>query len=631
MFTQTPRINFFLTGVIWLTAVIGLSGQVNSHDAVRLQRQSLASFEAGDFNKALTGFTAVHEIDPKNAMVCYYQGICLVELNKELDDAIELLYAASIKDVPADVNYYLGRAYLQDYNFSDARKYFERFEMKASRQELKSYNIKHWIRTCRSAREITSAYNPFEVMNVTFIDLSDSVQYAQVKMKGGQLQRKPAEYFTDNEDHDGLTGLMFVPHSISRGDYLYFSGYSRNHKNGAELFRVRNRGKRAWNEPEEIDALNSSGNEILPYFDPIEKDLYFASDGRPGIGGYDLFKSHYDSERDTWSEPLNMGFPVNSVMDDYLLLPGSDLGMVMFFSTREGTDSTVTVYRVHLAEPKKQTDPNDNEILKQIANLGGVASDILAEWTQLEASADAGQLNQLSAHPGTAAEKVGSGPLEEGAYQLLLAEVLKHQAASDSLKDLASQARARIKASSDPNDKWVWQKQIMLWEKKAHDEAMLAGEHYQTLEASRTQPASREPGAGIIEADTVIGEITRYRFITPAPPAPVNNFEILADSPYDRNHPIPFDVALPEGIRYMIQLGAFSEEVEPDAFQGIAPILGEHLATSDIVKYYAGKFSHYDDASTALSIVRSHGYEDAFIVAWYNGTHVPVQKAKQLE
>jgi hypothetical protein len=50
-----------------------------------------------------------------------------------------------------------------------------------------------------------------------------------------------------------------------------------------------------------------------------------------------------------------------------------------------------------------------------------------------------------------------------------------------------------------------------------------------------------------------------------------------------------------------------------------------------LVKYYAGKFSRYEDASSAIPRVHSQGYEDAFIVAWYNGIPVSTQKAKQLE
>ncbi len=91
------------------------------------------------------------------------------------------------------------------------------------------------------------------------------------------------------------------------------------------------------------------------------------------------------------------------------------------------------------------------------------------------------------------------------------------------------------------------------------------------------------------------------------------------------------DVSLPRGAFYRIQLGAFSSEVEPGAFRGISPVTGERIKERGLIKYYAGKFSGYEAASTALSILRSEGYEDAFIVAWYNGNPVSTQKAKQLE
>ena len=91
------------------------------------------------------------------------------------------------------------------------------------------------------------------------------------------------------------------------------------------------------------------------------------------------------------------------------------------------------------------------------------------------------------------------------------------------------------------------------------------------------------------------------------------------------------DVPLPSGTYYRIQLGAFAYEVEPGVFGGITPITGEHLKERGLVKYYAGKFSRYEDASSAIPRIHSMGYEDAFIVAWYKGNPVSTQKAKQLE
>ncbi len=313
----------------------------------------IAFFEEGHFRRALEGFMELNDKQPGNGMYAYFAGRCLLELNEDLDEAIELLYGAARKQVPADVNLYLGMAYHHDYNFSEAIRYYERYNSSASRQEAKSQRVDQKIRDCRNARKIAESYNQYEVMNVTFINLSDSAEYAQIRMKGGKLGRKPAAYFREDEQHEGLHTLMFMPVNPRRGDYVYYSGYNRAGKNGAQLFRVKKGAGKLWGDPAEVKELNTEGEEILPYFDPIGNDLYYASDGGQGMGGFDLYRSHYDPERDEWSEPINLGFPINSVMDEYLLLPGSDLGMMMFFSSREGTDSTATVYRVHLVEPKK--------------------------------------------------------------------------------------------------------------------------------------------------------------------------------------------------------------------------------------------------------------------------------------
>jgi hypothetical protein len=607
----------------------------------------MARFHREEYASALNLFRKLMEAEPADPMHPYHAGICLVELNRDLADAIEYLFGASssgIPGVPVDVNYYLGLAYHRSYNFLDAEKYFGRFELGAGRQELKEYELSQMLATCTSASEITASYNPFEVMNVTFIDLQDSAEFSQVKMKGGQLQRKPAGYYGSDEDPDGLTSLAFVPRNPARGDYIYYSGYGRNQKDGVQMFRIKKGTGNSWGNPEELKSLNSPGDDILPYFDPIENDLYFASDGRLGVGGFDLYRSHYDSERDRWSEPVNLGFPVNSAMDEYLLLPGADLGMVMFFSNRQSTDSSVAVYRVHLAEPKKKTLANDSKMLWEIAQLGGVAEEILAELERMREiqpeteTAKAMAETRIISPEGTSPETQSKS---QARYRHILSQAMKHEAASDSLTSLARQTEEQVRDSDDPNDRWVWQKQIMLWEKKARDEEDIANELYAKLDAERAANQARVsrlvPDA--IEVDTVMGDLTVYRYkksktpaSKPSAPKPIpDGIEILDHSPYSLQNPIPMDDPLPPGVFYRIQLGSFVSEVEPDAFQGISPITGVHAGEAGRVRYFAGKFRKYEDASAALYMIRSRAYEDAFIVAWYNGNIVSTQRAKGLE
>ena len=111
----------------------------------------------------------------------------------------------------------------------------------------------------------------------------------------------------------------------------------------------------------------------------------------------------------------------------------------------------------------------------------------------------------------------------------------------------------------------------------------------------------------------------------------INRFDILNQAPYSSTNPIPMDMTLPPGAFYRIQLGVYATALEPGTYGGISPITGEKLEDRGLIKYYAGKFSRYDDASSALPRIQSLGYEDAFIVAWYNGVQVSTQKAKQLE
>jgi len=637
MFKQVTKTFVPLVVLLLFMAGAGLYGQQQSVDIQDVKGASLNSFDQGSYRSALRGFRTLQELSGNDPMYSYYIGRCLVELNEEVDEAIEMLFGASKQNVPADAIFYLGRAYHLNYNFQDARSCYEKYDRIASKQERKTHQVKYLIASCRSASEITSSYNPFEVMNVTFMDLSDSLQYSQVKMKGGELGRKPEAYFRGDEERDALTALMFTPKDPVRGDYLFFSGYTKNAKEGSQIFRARKGSGKSWGDPQEVSSLNSPGNEILPYFDPIENDIYFASDGRYGVGGFDLYRSHYDSERDQWTEVVNLGFPVNSVADEYLLLPGTDLGMVLFFSTRQGTDSTVTIYKVHLVEPKKKTALNNEKQLREIALLGGVAQEMQAE---LEATKPRVQQTQ---------EEMKDVPVP--VYQETLAVALKHQAVSDSLKDLAAMARIQVRESDDPNDRWVWQKQIMVWEKRARDEEQVADQLYAQMELERSKQADRAAvnPPETIEVDREIGDLTVYRYtqpgsetkgepgtrppgVTPEPASSqINRFDVLAQAPYSASNPIPMDVALPPGTFYRIQLGAFGMELAPDAFGGISPLTGEYLKDRGLIKYYAGKFSRYEDASSALPRIHSQGHEDAFIVAWYNGVQISTQKAKQLE
>ncbi|MEN9699586.1 MAG: hypothetical protein RLZZ301_784 [Bacteroidota bacterium] len=83
--------------------------------------------------------------------------------------------------------------------------------------------------------------------------------------------------------------------------------------------------------------FNTAGNELFPSIGP-KGQLYFASDGLPGIGGLDLFVADRVGEENKWTGVKNMGYPFNSQANDYAIADVD--GKTGFFTSERKTTST---------------------------------------------------------------------------------------------------------------------------------------------------------------------------------------------------------------------------------------------------------------------------------------------------
>jgi hypothetical protein len=108
-----------------------------------------------------------------------------------------------------------------------------------------------------------------------------------------------------------------------------------------------------------------------------------------------------------------------------------------------------------------------------------------------------------------------------------------------------------------------------------------------------------------------------------------DEFEILNSSPYNESNPIPADISLPDGLIFRIQLGVYSKPVSFNTFGGMYPVSCEE--TKGLIKYYTGIFGTSEKANRALEKVREYGFSDSFIVPFYNGRKITIEKAKEIE
>lgn len=80
--------------------------------------------------------------------------------------------------------------------------------------------------------------------------------------------------------------------------------------------------------------INTSGDEISPFFDNETRTLYFSSDGMGGLGGFDVFKATGDGKK--WLQTENIGQPINTGADDIFYTIAVNREEGFFVSNRKG-------------------------------------------------------------------------------------------------------------------------------------------------------------------------------------------------------------------------------------------------------------------------------------------------------
>jgi outer membrane protein OmpA-like peptidoglycan-associated protein len=110
-------------------------------------------------------------------------------------------------------------------------------------------------------------------------------------------------------------------------------------------------GKGEWGKPVNLGAnVNTIGAEEAPFLDFDDVTLYFASTHHKGIGGFDIYKTVYDSIEKKWSDPVNIGMPVNSADDDLFFTVSGDGRHGYFSSVKKGGTGEKDIYMITLPE-----------------------------------------------------------------------------------------------------------------------------------------------------------------------------------------------------------------------------------------------------------------------------------------
>lgn len=163
--------------------------------------------------------------------------------------------------------------------------------------------------------------------------------YSSVKKNDAWIKYKPLpEHINKKIEHSA---------SISADGNTLFFVRAESRTEQTDIYICRKLPNGNWSEPLKLgEEINSEYHEDFPYLSPDGVTLYFSSEGHNTMGGFDLFKSIWNPEENTWTKAENLGYPLNTTDDDRSISLTNDNRAGYISASRPGGQGDLDIYRV---------------------------------------------------------------------------------------------------------------------------------------------------------------------------------------------------------------------------------------------------------------------------------------------
>jgi outer membrane protein OmpA-like peptidoglycan-associated protein len=133
---------------------------------------------------------------------------------------------------------------------------------------------------------------------------------------------------------------------------LYFVSDMPGTHGQSDIFRVKLNDDGSFGNTENLgDDINTPGRETYPFISD-DNELYFASDGQPGIGGLDIFITRLPKDGSlNFKEVLNVGEEANSIKDDFAFIINFKTKKGFLSSNRDGGQGSDDIYKFVETKP----------------------------------------------------------------------------------------------------------------------------------------------------------------------------------------------------------------------------------------------------------------------------------------
>ncbi len=404
------------------------------------------------------------------------------------------------------------------------------------------------------------------------------------------------------------------------GKTLYFTSNRTGGEGDLDIYYCTQDEKGKWGKPVNMGPkINTLYNEETPFISPDGNRLYFSSEGHTGMGGYDIF---YINLHEVGSEPVNLGYPINTTDNDLFFVPGSNKyeGYYARMDPSGYGSKDIDFIEIHPAVELTGTILPDNNPLSIDTNLFMVSLIDLSNYSTLSPTKPRTEQGGFS-------------------YKIIPGKYLLSVNAPD-YKSFSKE----IEIDQDPQELKMTVNAPLTYEppvvaetempENQAEEVPPTTENVPEIKEEPVQPEITEPPAKteepiiteqpvtemvttpqIVEKpvaiETELKPISKPVTVSPSRPAITYTGQSFIDEVVNELNDVS---AIPSGtpVTYTVQLFALSKPVDLSYFRNLEGI-SVHLDADNLYKYTWGIVNTLDEAENLKNQAKAIGYRDVII------------------
>jgi len=471
------------------------------------------------------------------------------------------------------------------------------------------------------------------------------------------------------EDKNSVSDTLFIPDDKN---VIYYSAKDR--KGVWNIYVSKRQAEGVWGPPQILgNNVTSSGNDIFPFVSADGKRLYFSSNGHYGAGGYDLYVSQWDEEKQDWGVAQNMGFPYSSTGDDFFFYITPNGKYAAFSSTRMFNNprsrlystSRVVCYVVEYDRDPLKYSASPQEVynismLRNTTNLTARQRDSISRAGVDKALEGVDRKTGISEMDPKTREITENYTKAVLTYRKLSKERDLLQKQQEERRLLYSELDQQIAQTYDTLELQIQKDSINSLARKISDgEARAISLASQIKEAEtqihKTEELFLATGVSVPEntlfksSEELATEAEKEDEDDDMDEEDFNTMldtraKVFADSGFKMEKAkadidVDFKVLkksvvadiedFPDGLRYQIKMLTSTKRRDAAAFKGYSPVF-ERFENGRYI-YGAGAFESYSAAYKQLARIKKSGFTSAAITAFEDGKAIPLAIARKKE